>query len=199
MRHKIFVCGVLLCLFPPVLLEGCAATVVALGVGVAAGTALVLSERRTAGVMVEDEAIELKILNNLMVKGEPGRMGHVNVTSYNGSVLLTGEVPNEQARQRAADIASKMEKVSRVYNELRIAGPSAYLTRSSDTYISSKIKTKLVAAKNTLPTRIKVVTENGVVYLMGLVKDQEAEQAIHIARNTGGVQRVVNLFERLPS
>ncbi|MBI4357296.1 MAG: BON domain-containing protein [Gammaproteobacteria bacterium] len=197
MRYKILIFGIIASLVPSLLLEGCAATVIA--VGAAAGTAIFLSERRTSGVMVEDQAIELKILNNLLIKGEPGRMGHVNVTSYNGSVLLTGEVPNEQARQRAAEIASKIEKVSRVYNELRIAGPSAYLTRSSDAYITSKIKTKLVTAKNTLPTRIKVVTENGVVYLMGLVKDYEAEQAIHIARNAGGVQRVVNLLERIPS
>lgn len=179
------------------LLGGCAATAIALGA--AAGTVALLAERRASGTVFEDQSIELKALGALMREGEPGQTGHINVTSYNNAVLLTGEVRTEQARQRAAEVASTIKGVTRVYNELRISAPSSLLTRSSDSYLTSKVKTKLFGARETVPTHIKVVTENGVVYLFGLVKAHEADEAIEIARTTGGVQRVVNLLQHLPS
>ena len=110
-------------------------------------------------------------------------------------MLLTGETPTEELRQRAEKIVRGVEKVSTVHNEINIAAPSSMITRSSDTVITSKVKTKLLADEKIHGVNIKVVTENGVVYLMGLVSRAEAELATEVARQTGGVQKVVKIFQ----
>src|SRR5689334_11547608 len=173
------------------LLAGCAPLLIA---GAAGGTALVVADRRSTGAQVDDEAIELKIANNIG-QGYGDRV-HVNATSYNGIVLLTGEVPSQDLVGTIGEIARTTAKVRRVHNELTV-GPVADLgSRSNDTYITSKVKTRFVeASKQFSATHVKVVTERQVVYLMGLVRRDEGDAAGQIAATTSGVARVVKLFE----
>lgn len=172
-------------------LGGCAAVAVT---GIAAGTSAVV-DRRTTGTMVEDQAIELKAVSALSADKDLNAQAHLNVTSFNTVVLVTGETPTEALRNRAIDIVRNLTKVSHVHNEITVAAPSAMMSRSSDTVITSKVKTKLLADSSVQGVHVKVVTENGVVYLMGVVSRAEGERAGEIARQTGGVQRVVKLFE----
>ena len=174
-----------------VLLQGCVA--VAAGGAVAGASAAV--DRRTTGTLVEDESIELKAVRAIMADKDLNSQSHLNVTSYNTVVLLTGETPTDELRQRAEQIARGVDKVTTVHNEITVAAPSSVMTRSSDTVITSKVKTKLLADKNIEGVNIKVVTENGVVYLMGLASRAEAERATEVARQTGGVQKVVKVFQ----
>lgn len=175
------------------LLQGCAEVVVA---GGATGVAMA-HDQRTTGAVIEDQAIEFKAASAIRGDKELDDQSHINVTSYNGAVLLSGETPGDALRKRAEELASRIEKVKKVHNELTVAAPSSIVSRSSDTVMTTKIKSKMVGAKEFDPTRVKVVTENGVVYLMGLVKHAEADVATDIAGHTDGVQRVVKLFEYL--
>ena len=172
-------------------LQGCAAIAVT---GAATG-ASVAYDRRTTGTVVEDEAIELKAAKAIFEDKALQDQAHLNVTSYNTRVLVTGETPTEELRTRAIDIVRHIEKVTQVYNEITVAAPSSLMTRSSDSVITSKVKTKLLANEQISGINVKVVTENGVVYLMGIVSRSEADLATDIARQTGGVQKVVKLFE----
>ena len=181
-----------------VLLQGCAAAVVGAGAGAAAGVGVAgvatVTDRRSAGVVVDDEVIELKAFAALR-RSEISRASHINVTSYNNILLLTGETPTEEMRKRATKLVENIEKVRRVQNELAVAAPSSLLSRSSDTVITGKIKTAIGRHSFEIAARTKVVTENGVVYLMGLVRRGEANASTDIARKVSGVQRVVKLFE----
>ncbi len=174
-----------------ILLQGCVAA--AAGGAVAGASAAV--DRRTTGAFVEDESIELKAVRAINADKDLNAQAHLNVTSYNTIVLLTGEAPTDELRQRAEKIVQGVEKVSTVHNEINIAAPSSMMTRSSDTVITSKVKTKLLADKNIEGVNIKVVTENGVVYLMGIAGRAEAELASDVASQTGGVQKVVKVFQ----
>jgi len=173
------------------LLAGCVPLVVAGAVG---GTALVATDRRSVGAQADDEAIELKTSNNI-VAGYGDRV-HVNVTSYNGIVLLTGEVPTQDLVGAIGEMVRTTPKVRRVHNELT-AGPLSDLgARSNDSYITSKVKTRFVEASKTFSaTHVKVVTERQIVYLMGIVRRDEGDAAAQIAATTSGVSRVVKLFE----
>jgi len=173
------------------LLNGCAAAVI----GGAATGANVAHDRRTTGTFIEDEAIELKSLKALSEDKTFSRQVHLNVTSFNTIVLVSGEATSEELRQRAIDIVRNIPKVTHVHDEISIAGPSSLMSRSADTLITTKVKTKLIAEKNLDGTHVKVVTENGVVYLMGLLNREDADRATEIARKTGGVQKVVKLFQ----
>lgn len=172
-------------------LGGCAAAVVT---GGAAGASMAI-DKRTTGTIIEDQAIELKISEAFRDNEEIRKQAHWNAISYNTKVLLTGEAPSEILRNRMADLASRVPKVTGVHNEITIAAPSSMMSRSSDTVITGKVKTKLLADKNTEGLSIKVATEKGVVYLMGLVSREQANLATDIVRQTGGVQKVVKLFE----
>ena len=185
-----------LLLFLPVAavsLQGCA---VGIGVGAAAGAAA-LYDRRTTGTLLDDQIIEFKALQILSDDADVSAQTHINVTSFNGIVLLTGESPGEVLRRRAEELVTAIEKVRRVYNEVAIAAPSSLLTRSSDSLLTGKVKGNLLTAEDVETTRVKVVTENGTVYLMGLVTRAEGDAATRVTRATGGVQRVVKLFEYL--
>jgi len=173
------------------IINGCAAVLVT---GGATGASMAM-DKRTAGTFIEDQSIELKTFKSLQEDKTLNEQIHVNVTSYNTAVLLTGEAPSEELRQRVIDIVLKTEKVTHVYNEISIAAPSSLITRSSDSVITGKVKTKMLAEKNVAGLRVKIVTENGVVYLMGLLSREQADIATDIARHTGGVQKVVKLFE----
>jgi len=173
------------------LLHGCAAVVV----GGAATGANVAHDRRTTGTFIEDEAIELKSVSAFIADKEINEQTHLNVTSFNTIVLVSGEAPTEELRQRAIQMVRKVPKVSHVHNEISIAGPSSLMSRSADTLITTKVKTKMIAEKNLDGGHVKVVTENGIVYLMGLLNREDADKATEIARQTGGVQKVVKLFQ----
>ena len=173
------------------LLPGCAPLLVAGAVG---GTALVATDRRSVGAQADDEAIELKISN--AINTQYGESVHAISTSYNGIVLLSGEVPTAEIFTSIGNLAKSTAKVRSVHNELAV-GPNADLSvRSNDTFITSKVKSRFVEASKTFsPTHVKVVTERGVVYLMGLVRREEGDAAGQIAATTSGVGRVVKLFE----
>lgn len=160
--------------------------------GVAAGVAIA-ADRRQTEVMFSDQRIEFNAGSRIdeALKGE----GHINVTSYNYTVLLTGEVPTAQAKADAEKAALEVQNVKTVVNELQIAGTSSTASRSNDAYITSKVKSNFLGNEKFKPTDIKVVTEASVVYLLGLVTRDEADAATEIARGTGGVQKVVRVFE----
>jgi len=180
-----------LILLIPLLLSGCAAAVV----GAAGTTATVAHDRRTTGTFIEDQSIELKASKSFYSDKEIHDSSHINVTSYNTVVLITGETPGEDIRQRIVNIVRNIPKVTHVYDELTIAAPSSMLSRSSDSLITSKVKTRLLLFKNFDGTRVKVVTEKGVVYLMGILTRGEADVATGETQQTGGVQKVVKLFQ----
>lgn len=185
--------GTLLLLVFLLMLQGCVA--VAAG-GVATGGA-VAYDRRTTGTFIEDQAIELKAGQALRADAEINEQAHLNVTSYNTVVLVTGEAPTGEMRERITAIVSDIPKVTHVYNEVTVAGPSSLTSRSSDTLITSKVKTKLFTISNFDATRVKVVTEKGVVYLMGLLTREEADRTTDAARTVGGVQKIVKLYQYL--
>jgi len=171
-------------------LHGCAAVVV----GGAATGAAVATDRRTAGVFVGDQEIELRAMTRLR-ETLPEKTGNISVTSYNRQVLLTGQVPDEPTRARATDVVKGVPDVRTVFNELSISGVTSLTSRANDTTITGNVKTRLLRDERVPGTQIKVVTEAGVVYLMGLVTQTEAGVATEIARTTSGVTKVVTLFE----
>jgi osmotically-inducible protein OsmY len=174
------------------LLQGCAPLVIG---GAAAGGVMVAQDRRTVGTLTEDEGIEQKAAGRI---GERYKDSiHVNVTSYNRMVLLTGEVPDATAKTEVERIARGVENVRGVYNETVVSGVTSYTARSNDAITTSKVKGRFIDARKFNALHVKVVTENNVVYLMGLVRKQEADDATEIARTTSGVQKVVRVFEYL--
>lgn len=178
------------------LLNGCAAPLL---IGGAAATGVAIAkDRRTAGTMLDDERIELNILSEVAREQQLIDRSHLNVTSYNGIVLLTGEVEASPLAQRIAAIAGKVNKVREVKNELRIAPQSDANSRSHDTVVTTRVKSHLVSDDSVDGTAIKVVTEQGTVYLMGLVSPAEAASAVEVTRRTEGVLRIVKVFEYQP-
>jgi osmotically-inducible protein OsmY len=170
-------------------LSGC----VAMAVGGAATAVLSANDRRTLGMQTEDKAINVKA--ELKLRQVTGENGHINVTSYNRKVLLTGEVRDEAMKQAAEREVRAVENVISVINELEIAGPSSYTSRSNDALITTKVKASLVDKKTVSATAFKVTTERGVVYLQGLVTPREGNIAADVAKGVPGVVRVVKIFE----
>jgi osmotically-inducible protein OsmY len=162
--------------------------------GAVMGT-LMATDRRTSGAQVEDEGIELRAASR--IRENLGDRVHVNVTSYNRRVLITGEVPNAQDKQLVEQIVSRVENVVSVVNELTELGNSTLTQRSSDVLVSGRVKAGLIDAKDLVSNAFKVVTERGTVYLLGRVTPREADRATEIARSTSGVQKVVRVFETL--
>jgi osmotically-inducible protein OsmY len=178
------------------LLSACAPLLVG---GAATGTAVAV-DRRTPGAFIDDERIEWTIRNAIRQDQELSSQSNVSVVSYDGVVLLAGETPHETLRTRAAEHARNVEKVRRVHNELVIAAPSSMMTRSSDTSITARVKTRVLGIRDLEGfdgTKVKVVTENGTVFLMGKLLRREADAVTDAARQVGGVQRIVRLFEYL--
>jgi osmotically-inducible protein OsmY len=170
-------------------LSGCAPLII----GGAAVGAIVTFDRRTSGAQLEDEGIELRAGRRL--RETLGDRAHVNINSYNRQVLLTGEVPNENDKQLAEQVMSKVDNVKGIVNELAVMPNTSLSQRSSDTLVTGKVKASLVDDKELYVGAFKVVTERGTVYLMGRVTQREADKATQIARSVGGVQRVVRIFE----
>jgi osmotically-inducible protein OsmY len=170
-------------------LSGCAPLLIG---GAAVGT-LVAVDRRTSGTQLEDETIELRAKGRL---GEVlGNRAHINVTSYNRQVLLTGEVPDAATKQLAEQTVAKVDNVRSVVNELGVMSASTLTQRGTDAFITGKVKASLVDAKDLTATAFKVLTERGAVYLLGRVTQRESERATAVVRQISGVNRVVRVFE----
>lgn len=170
-------------------LAGCAPLLIA----GAAGTALMVTDRRTSGSQIDDEAIELRAASRL--REAIGDRAHINVTSYNRQVLLTGEVPSDAIKQQAEQIVARVDNVRGIVNELSLMTPTTLPQRSGDVLITGKVRASFVDASDLQANAFKVVTERGTVYLMGRVTQREADRGTSIARQIAGVQRVVRMFE----
>ncbi len=172
------------------LLSACAPLLVG---GAVVGTSMVVTDRRTSGTQLEDQAIELKAKTR--VREAVGERGHVNITSYNRTVLLTGEVAADVDKVAVEQAVARIEGVRTVVNETAVMGSSSLASRSNDAVLTSKVKASYIDAKDVFANAIKVTTERGTVYLMGRVTEREANRATDIARGVAGVQKVVKVFE----
>ncbi len=175
------------------LTQGCSAPLV-VG-GAVAGGAAVATDRRTVGTMVDDQSIELKAISAFIEDAGISKQAHVSATSYNGIVLLTGEAPTEALRSRATELVRGIPSVRQVHNEIALREPTPAATRAKDTWITSKVKSKLLTNEEVEGLRVKVVTVDGIVYLMGLTTREQARLASDLARDTDGVRLVVKVFE----
>lgn len=181
--------SLLLC-FP--LLTGCPMY----SVSTASGSNSYISEdRRTSGIFIEDEGIELKASRR--IHQQLGNSVHINVTSYNRIVLLTGEAPTEAVKTNIERLVMGVDNVRRIHNEIAIAANTALSSRSNDTLLTSKVKARFLAERKFQINHVKIVTENGVVYLLGMVTREEGDNAAQIASSTSGVRKVVKAFEYL--
>ncbi len=151
---------------------------------------------RTAGAVVEDEAIQTRIIVNMKSQEQQFKNSNFNVVSHNGVVLIVGQVQTDELRSKASEIASEASsKIKRIHNELQVAGRTTLLSRTNDTWISTKVRTQMSANKEVPASQIRVVTNNGTVYLMGMVSQTEGDRAALLARNVAGVAKVVKVFE----
>lgn len=192
LRHSLHRLGLAAALAGLLALSGCGAIVVG---GAAATTAVVATDRRTAGEQVEDKSIELKAANQLRAAFPDNDKVRVNPTSYAGEVLLTGDVPSDADSSRAESIVAGVENVRRVINQLRIGEPTPLGVRTNDTWITSKVLATLVNTKDVPSLAITVTTERGIVYLMGKVTEDEGQRAARAAAHVPGVNKVVKLFQ----
>ena len=172
------------------LLSSCAPILVA---GAVAGGALVATDRRSTGAQLDDTSIETKVAATL--ESRYGNRAHIATTSYNGMVLLSGEASDSAIVQDVVALARGTDRVRNVYNEIAVMPPTDLSTRTNDSYTTSKVKARLVEVNKVSTTHVKVVTERGIVYLMGIVSRDEANAAADVAATTSGVVRVVRLFE----
>jgi osmotically-inducible protein OsmY len=162
-------------------------------IGGAVMSSLVAADRRTSGAQLEDESIELRAASR--IRELVGDKAHINISSYNRQVLLTGEVPDAATKQLVEQTVAKVENVRSVVNELEVMSASTLTQRGTDIFITGKIKASLIDAKDVSATAFKVVTERGAVYLMGRVTQRESERATALVRQITGVNRVVRVFE----
>lgn len=172
-------------------LLGCAPIIA----GSAATGAFITSDKRTTGTVIEDQAIETKAYDFFEADGELAEQTHISVTSYNQRVLLTGEAPTEVLRTRAVEYVSRIAKVLHVFNEIAIANPTTAGARANDALLTTKVKAKLVSIKDVSAADVKVVTESGVVYLMGLFDSSTGDAVAASVATVGGITKVVKLFE----
>ena len=151
---------------------------------------------RTLGSKIDDSLIETKVGVNV-AKADPAldNDSHIVVTSFNGVVLLAGQTPREDLKAKAEQAAANVQRVKKVHNELQVLQPSSLLARQNDAWLTTKIKTQMLTDASIPGSRIKVITENGIVYLLGLLTKQEATQATNLVQGVSGVQKIVKLFE----
>jgi len=187
MRHDRY--AAVLALIAALLLQGCVALI---GAGGAAAYSA-LEDRRTTGTQIEDEGIEVRAANRIDERFRD--RAHVNVIAYNRAVLITGEAVDEATREEIEKIVLGVPNIRSVTNDLQIAGLSSVPSRTSDSALTLKVRGRFLNAKGFNPVHVKVVTEASVVYLMGIVTEKEADAAVEIARTTGGVRKVVKVFE----
>jgi len=151
---------------------------------------------RTTGAFVEDQAIETKILVNMRSQEPAFKGSRLQVVSYNGVVLMVGQVPSEALKARATEIASQASsKIKRIHNELEVSSNTSFITRSNDAWIGTKARTVLITNDDVPSSQVRVITENGSIYLMGLISQSQGDTAANLLRNISGVKRVVKVFE----
>jgi osmotically-inducible protein OsmY len=150
---------------------------------------------RTPGTMIDDQVIETMVKRAIWNADPAFDSAHLVAVSYNGVLLLAGQVESEDLRRRAEEIAQGHDKVRKVHNELEIGGPTSMVARANDSWLTTKVKTRMLADAEVAARKIKVVTENGTVYLMGLLPREEADLAVEVARSVYGVQKIVKVFE----
>lgn len=189
MRARFFVMAIIL--GGIALTQGCAPVIVAGG----ATAAVASTDRRSVGTQLDDKNIELTARRKLNDDNRLGDDVHVNITSFNGTMLLTGEATTAEQRDIVVSLVRTLQGVKRVINEIGVTEPTAFANRTNDGWITGRVKTKLLADEKIPGRQVKVVTENGVVYLMGLVTQKEGELAAEATRTVGGIKRVVKLFE----
>jgi osmotically-inducible protein OsmY len=151
--------------------------------------------KRTTGTLLDDQSIENRSYANIANAAPELRKAHVVVVSFNGVVLLAGQVPTSELRDLAEITVKDIRKVRTVHNEITVSGPTSMVARSNDTWLTIKVKSRMIGSKEVAANRIKVVTEHSVVYLLGLVTRDEADAAVGVARQTYGVQKIVKVFE----
>lgn len=173
------------------LLQGCAAVAV---VGVVGGASMA-SDHRTIGTQLDDQQIELAGYSRLSDNKGIDDNTNLQIVSMNGSILLVGQSPNTYLRDEAIKILKGITGVVQIHNQVRIGNKTSLATKSNDVWLTSKVKTALFGNDNLDAINIKVVTENGEVFLMGLVSKAQADEAVEVARNIGGVNRVIKVFE----
>jgi osmotically-inducible protein OsmY len=174
-----------------ILVQGCAGVVL----GGAATSAVMVNDPRTTGTVIEDQSIEVKAVAVLRQDADIKDQAHYSVTSYNQIVLLAGQAPTVAMRRRMAELVATVEKVRHIHNEVAVSAPSSMMMRTNDAVLTTKVKGKLFANDQLSATRIKVVSEDGVVYLLGLANQADADLAADIASTTSGTKKVVKLFE----
>ena len=174
-------------------LQGCAVAVLP-----AAATGMVMAQdRRTTGTIIDDKSIEVKAMHALAHTPEVWRQCHITCVSYNNIVVLLGQAPTEALRQQVEQIVSDIPKIQRIHNEITIEAPISLAQRSRDSWITTQIKAKMLNNKSVKFNRVKVITENNVVFLMGLATAEEEEAATDIARQISGVEKIIQIFERM--
>ena len=174
-------------------LSGCLPT--AFVAGTAAG--VVVNDQRTFSKIAQDRNIAHQVKVRIDDNYELKKKSHINVAAFHNIVLMVGQAPTPALKTRAYNLAKTVPNVKRIYNEVSIAAPSSALSRTNDSWMTGKVKTKMLARKGLRSTQIKVVTENSTVYLLGLVSHKQADLAANVARQVTGVQKVVKLFEYL--
>lgn len=186
---------VLLLVTAPLLfqLTGCTTTTTTVAMG---GAAITAADQRSVGTVVDDEIIELNASNAIYQDKQLNEQTHVNITSYNFIVLISGEAPTQTLKSHIEKIVKSIPKVRRIHNMLKIAAPSSILTRTSDATLTARIKASMVRNSD-FSHKIKVVTENGTTYLMGVVSRAQGNKAVAITQGISGVQKIVKLFEYL--
>ncbi len=152
---------------------------------------------RTPGTIIDDNGIENLVEREIRRSSPDYKGAHIVIVAYNGVVVLAGQVGSETLREQAAKIAQDVKRVRKVHNELTVGGPTSVLARTNDAWITTKVKSRLLANKEAVGRKIKVQTENGVVYLLGLITRQQAEDAVAVASDVYGVQKIVKVFEYL--
>lgn len=189
MRARLLVFTVILGGFA--LIQACAPVIVAGGATAAVAT----TDRRSVGTQLDDKNIELTARRKLNDDKRLGDDVHVNITCFNGTMLLTGEATTAEQRDIVVSLVRTLQGVKRVINEISVTEPTAFASRTNDGWITGRVKTKLLADEKIPGRQVKVVTENGVVYLLGLVTQKEGELAAEATRTVDGIKRVVKLFE----
>ena len=175
------------------LLGGCVAAVATTAI---VGTDMA-SDRRTSGIYIEDQSIELKAISAISEDASLIESSSINVISFNRVVLLVGQAPSQELKNHASKIVRTIANIRKIHNEIRISAPGSFLSGSNDSWLTTKAKTLMLAEKDFASGHIKVVTENGEIFLMGMVTRAEADKAIAIVRDIDGVERVVQVFEYL--
>ena len=177
------------------LLSGCAAlftTSALVGTDIA-------SDRRTTGMYIEDQSIELKSSTAISEDSSLSNSSSIGITSFNRIVLIVGQTPTQELRDHASEVVRKIDNIRKVHNELRVAAPGSFLSGTNDTWLTTKAKALMFAEKDFPSSHVKVITENGELFLMGMVTRAEAEKAIAIVRDIDGVERVIQVFEYITS